>query len=122
MELIIGGASQGKLSYAKQKFATQSSDIASTLDSSAKIITDLHLIIRNLLENQEDAYSIILNYADSHPNIVFICNEVGAGLVPIDKFEREYRETVGEICCALAVRATKVHRIYCGIGFVIKDE
>ena len=37
--------------------------------------------------------------------LILICDEVGCGLVPVDAFEREYRETVGRICTALANRA-----------------
>ena len=51
---------------------------------------------------------------------IIICDETGCGLVPVDAFEREYRETAGRICTALAEHADEVYRVVCGIGMRIK--
>ena len=37
--------------------------------------------------------------------------EVGYGLVPVDAFERQYREAVGRICTNLAACADRVDRV-----------
>ena len=52
--------------------------------------------------------------------ILIVCDEVGCGLVPVDAFEREYREAAGRICTAFADRADRVDRVVCGIGMRIK--
>ncbi len=52
---------------------------------------------------------------------VVICNEVACGVVPIDRAERVARELTGRVCVALAEKAEKVVRIYCGIPTIIKE-
>ena len=57
-----------------------------------------------------------------NPQVVLVSDEVGYGIVPIDPFDRAYREAVGEVVVAeLAAYSTQVMRVVCGIGTVIKD-
>ena len=58
--------------------------------------------------------------ADENPDIVIVSDEIGYGIVPVDRFEREYREAVGRVCTELAVYADKVFRVVCGIGIKVK--
>lgn len=37
-------------------------------------------------------------------DLVIVCDEIGCGLVPVDAFEREYREAVGRIMTGLTKR------------------
>ena len=53
--------------------------------------------------------------------MILISEEVGYGIVPADAFGRQYREAVGRICTALAAGSSKVTRVVCGIGTVLKD-
>ena len=55
-----------------------------------------------------------------NPDAVIVSEEVGYGVVPVDAFEREYREAVGRICTKLAAGSRRVTRVICGIGTVIK--
>jgi len=103
MELVIGGVSQNKLEY-----------VINLYGADVNILDNLQDFIRESMD--EDTI-----YAMISPDCIVICDEVGCGLVPIDKSEREYRDMVGKICCKLAKDATKVHRVICGIGTVIKD-
>ena len=56
-----------------------------------------------------------------NPDIVLISNELGYGVVPVDAFDRKYREAVGRICTKMAAAAKRVVRVTCGIGTVIKN-
>ena len=58
---------------------------------------------------------------EKNPNVVLVSEEVGYGIVPADAFERRYRETVGRICTELAAGSSKVTRVVCGIGMVLKN-
>lgn len=49
-----------------------------------------------------------------------ISAEVGYGLVPIDAFERKYREAVGRVNCYLAGEAEQFYRVVCGEGERLK--
>lgn len=51
-----------------------------------------------------------------------IATEVGGGVVPPDRDEREARERAGRLSCLLAERADAVVRVFCGIPQVIRGE
>ena len=48
--------------------------------------------------------------------------ETGAGVVPVDRMERENREKAGRLACLLADRADTVVRMCCGIPEVLKGD
>ena len=110
MELYIGGYAQGKLSYVSEKH--QGQDIP--------IVNHLHLWVKQLIEEEKPAEEIVLDYYREHPDCIFICDEIGNGIVPMDQKEREYRERVGRLLITLAKEAKTVERIVCGIGQKIK--
>ena len=51
---------------------------------------------------------------------VIISDEIGNGIVPVDAFERDYRERTGRMLITLASQADEVVRVICGIGQKIK--
>ena len=53
---------------------------------------------------------------------IVIATELGGGLVPIERAEREKREAAGRLACLLAERANTVVRVCCGLGQVLKGE
>lgn len=63
----------------------------------------------------------LFNFIKQNPDLIFICDEVGNGIVPMEKSERDYRECVGRVLCILAKEADTVERIHCGIGQMIKN-
>lgn len=109
MIFIFGGAYAGKENYAKKTFG-----------DNKKIIRDLHILVKEIMQNGKNPYEEIERLAAENTDAVFISNEIGCGIVPAVKFEREWRETVGRINCMLAERAEKVIRVVCGIGVTIK--
>ena len=123
--LIIGGAYQGKLEYAK-KLYPQIQWADGEMDSFEKIqnatgIYHFEIYIKRILKNgKEDIKEILDQIFTKDIQKVIICNEVGYGLVPVDSFERYYREQVGRICTTLAKQADKVTRVVCGIGTELK--
>lgn len=102
MVLIVGGKSQGKSKFAVDNFPQM------------KLVDNLQDVIREKMDKAEVLEEI-------EDNAVVVCDEVGCGIVPVERQDREYRELVGEICCELAKRADKVYRVICGMGVVIKD-
>lgn len=54
------------------------------------------------------------------PDAIVVANEVGAGVVPIAKEERLFREAVGRALCIVAQESESVTRCVCGIGVRIK--
>lgn len=55
-----------------------------------------------------------------YPDCIIISDEIGNGIVPVDAFEREYRERTGRLLVELAGAAEEVVRVICGIGQKIK--
>lgn len=87
------------------------------------IINHLHLWVKDLLrEGMEEAVvqSTILSWVATHPNTILICDELGNGIVPLEKMDRIWREQTGRIMIELAKQAERVERILCGLGQRLK--
>ena len=90
------------------------------LNGNIVIINHLHQWIKNCMVSGGCPEDEIMSFLDCNEDCIIICDEIGNGIVPIDPFEREYRERTGRILVQLAMRAEEVERIICGIGQKIK--
>ena len=134
MKLIIGGYSQGKLNYTLRKIGekeyricdgTLLDDIKSDTEEADStntivIINHLHTFIKTSMQRGENTKESILDFITKYPDCILISDEIGNGIVPMDAFEREYREQTGRILIELAKEAEEVIRVICGIGQKIK--
>lgn len=114
MILITGGAYQGKGAFAKElktKRGTQADVV---------VIEHIHMLVAQILREGRDPYPEIEQMLETHPNAIITVNELGCGIVPMEAFERKWRETTGRLCCFLAERAEEVYRVTCGIAVRIK--
>ncbi len=125
MILITGGAFQGKLEAAKALFLEkgngkdplilEGAQIVSKQMQNADIIHQFHLWIRSLLKEEKDPYKMAEELLKANPHVILILDQMGCGIVPMDAFDRKYRETVGRIGCMLAKQAQEVYLLNCGI-------
>ena len=116
MVLIVGGAAQGKLAFARRELGvTVWSD---GIIDKENCLYNLHRALRD----QPEAETLLERWLTDHPDGVVICDEVGCGVVPVDPAQRARREQVGRLCCRLAKRAERVERIFCGLPMVLKGE
>ena len=115
MDLIVGGIAQGKREYCRRQYGAACFSAPGTLEG--RFVCGLETLIRR---EGEDALALVEAYLERVPDAVLICDEVGCGIVPLDREEREYRDRVGRICQRLAARAEHVVRVVCGIGEVLK--
>ena len=128
MESIIGGAYQGKKETAKRLFGLQEEEILDGASCGpektfqAKAVCNFHLLIRSMMEQKQDVdiYFETLKY--QNPDIILISNEIGYGIVPLDRFERDWREKTGRICCLAAQESRSVIRVLAGNPVYIKGE
>ncbi len=126
MKMVIGGAFQGKTDYASQKFNIAEEDWIDGHSCSkheilhAKGVHHFHEFIRRSLQNGDELESFADELIRKNPDIIIVTNELGCGVVPLDAFERTYRERDGRICGELAAFSDEVDRVICGIGTVIK--
>lgn len=121
--LIVGGAAQGKRERAERVYGAAPLDggtcgLSGAL--SAESLDRLHLLTRRLLEREIDPVEAVLDAVSGRESWLFVCDEVGSGIVPADPFERAWREQTGRLCCALAARADRVERVVCGIAAALK--
>ena len=129
MKLIIGGYAQGKLNYAVTKYnvaedhvfesVLPTSEEAEKLEGSI-IVSSLHKWIRKRIKEGGRPEEEISSFVKKNPDCIIICDEIGNGIVPMDPFERVYRERTGRIQVKLAADAEEVERVVCGIAQKIK--
>ena len=87
---------------------------------SCMAINEFHSFTRRWLL-EERTKEELLKILEKNENLqLLISDEIGYGLVPVDDFEREYREFHGRVMTELAERADCVERIVCGIPQRIK--
>lgn len=124
MKLIIGGAFQGKKAFAESlcpgvPFADGAECSAEDIFS-CKGIYHFHEYIRRRLAEGQDCLQLAQELIRRNPDLVVVTNELGCGVVPVDVFDREYRERTGRICTVLAEASDAVYRVICGVGLRIK--
>ena len=87
------------------------------------IINHLHLWVKDLLREgmeESEVQLTILSWVATHPNTILICDELGNGIVPLEKMERIWREQTGRLMIELAKQAERVEHILCGLGQRLK--
>ena len=120
MKLYIGGRENGQRERAARDCGAVPMPCTPEEAFSVLCIDAFHMTIRNLLENGGDAREFARKLLEKNPDAVIVCDEIGLGIVPLDGFERRWREETGRALCILAEGAERVIRVYCGIPQVIK--
>lgn len=126
MILVTGGCFQGKTAYACDTFGVDKEEAADGMTcsfaeiESTKLLYHFHEYIRRMMMEEKELD--LDRLMEVNPDLILVTNELGYGVVPIDKFDRAYREKTGRVCCQVALRAKEVHRVVCGIGTIIKSE
>ena len=132
MKLVIGGVFQGKTSYAKDTYHIQEGWIDGHSCGMEEIfscrgIHHFHEYAKrmlrdgSLLDLEHQAEGFAEKLFQRNPDIVIVSNELGCGVVPVDKEDRIWRELVGRLCTSLAERSDEVVRVMCGIGMKLKQ-
>lgn len=125
MMLVTGGCFQGKTQYACKTFGISKEEAADGAVCPmeelyrTKLLYHFHEYIRRMMKAGQE-FSVE-RLKQENPKVILVTNELGCGVVPVDQFDRAYREKTGRICCQIAREAVQVHRVVCGIGTVMKD-
>lgn len=126
--LVIGGANQGKRQWARERFPEYREvaieELVERLEQDKLepyqepvLINGFHQLMKQWLEQD---YRTKVEVLEKSSGWVIISDEIGNGIVPIEKQERTWREETGRMLCRLAKEAEEVYRIYCGIPTRIK--
>lgn len=146
MKLVIGGYAQGKLDFVLKKEERKGCRAEACPDEEKDaraavwdgelpdevqlreavsqekriVVNHFHEWVKTCLHRGEDPEEKIKDFLKQSPDSIIISDEIGNGIVPIDEFEREYRERTGRLLVMLAGHADEVVRVICGIGQKIK--
>ena len=132
MELVTGGACQGKLEYAKQTYGLADADIFECTedaepDFSKACLTHYERYVMRCLRGgtyplTEFGWHCSDDGCCRHtpePKVI-IMDDIFCGVVPADPELRAWREMCGRTLTALAQNAETVTRLFCGIPKKIK--
>ena len=125
MILIFGGAYQGKLDYALERFSANENKIyrCNSEDTSipdGKIIYEIDRWILALIQADANVTENINNLISANKDAIVICNDISCGIVPIDTVMRKWREETGRALAVLARQSDEVIRLFCGIPSKVK--
>ena len=114
MILVIGARSSGKRDYVLS-LGYGPEDIADGVLDDKPVLYNLQDLT---MPDPEGAPALFDRLIGKE---VVVCDEVGSGVIPMEKERRLGREATGRLCCRLAKEATRVVRLVCGIPTVIKE-
>ena len=119
MILIIGGAYQGKLDWAKAAFSLAPEDIftctGAEIDFSRRCVNGLEEFCYACVQQDIDPVAYVQAHQNDWSDSVLICNDLSSGVVPMDPVDRRWRHAAGQLCQYLAGQAKQVSRIFCGL-------
>lgn len=137
MHLIFGGAYQGKLDYAKERYQLKEEDIyfcgpgsalgmdgcgpVPEIDFTKKAIDGLEEFVLSCVSSGAEAKVYLEAHREEWKDSIFICTDISSGVVPCDKEQRAWREMVGRTLMYLGKEAEEVTRIFCGLPQKIKE-
>lgn len=141
MEFIIGGCFQGKSEFARRRYEKERACLLSEEEwfalaadgrrdtwekaYTAPVLEHLEAYIQRIAMKEGEGYSLvekkqrILAWLEEvfarNPKGMIVMDEVGCGVVPIQKEAREYRDLAGVAGQFVAGRADAVYRLLMGI-------
>jgi adenosyl cobinamide kinase/adenosyl cobinamide phosphate guanylyltransferase len=119
MVLIIGGAYQGKLAFAREAYALAEGDIFTCtdghIDFSRRCIDRLEEYVLACVREEKDPTAQFASAPEKWADSILICRDLSCGVVPISAEERAWRNETGCLCQFLAARADRVSRLFCGL-------
>ncbi len=124
MKLIIGGAYQGKLDFAKETFSLREEDVFTChdaeIDFSAKCIDKLEEFTYACTQNGTDPLDYMKAHKEQWQDSILICQDIFCGVVPLGADLRAWRQDTGLLCQYLSREAESVSRIFCGLEQKLK--
>ena len=95
MILIVGGEGAGKRAFARS-LGYRETDMADACLDDKPVIFHTERLVFARLDGVDELFNTLLQKE------VVICNEVGSGVIPVDRTERLGREATGRLCVLLA--------------------
>ena len=125
MDLIIGGAYQGKLDYAKKAFCVRGDEIYTCsedadIDFSRRCVDRIEEYTLWCVRSGADAVERFMADKDKWKDSILICQDIFCGVVPMGADMRAWRDMTGKLCAYLSSEAESVTRMFCGLPQKLK--
>ena len=128
MHIVFGGAYNGKRQHvlaqlANESYEEYSGEIPNEASKTVIISNFEQLVMKyRQIDELEVAKTITAQIIalSKQVKVICICNDIGRGIVPIDKDERFIRDACGRVYQALFKEAESIVRIWYGIAERIK--
>ena len=115
MILIIGGAYQGKLDFAREAFGIADEDVficgSGEIDFSRRCIYK----IEEFTYGHPDPIGYFRAHREQWQDSVLILQDIFSGVVPMGAENRAWRQKTGRLAQYLSREAAQVSRIFCGL-------
>lgn len=115
MILIIGGAYQGKLDFAKEAFGITDAEVytctSGEIDFSKRCIYKLE----DFTYEHQDPVAYFQANKELWQNSILILQDIFCGVVPMGAENRAWRQRTGRLAQYLSKEAAQVSRIFCGL-------
>lgn len=131
MILVVGGAWQGKGKVCRKLSGIEDRLYEARLADGRvdkpemalkkPYIEAFHLFLRQVIAQGDDPEAYTKRVLAASPKVISM-DEVGCGVVPMDRLDLEYREQAGQCGQILAAEAEQVYRVVCGIPSRIKPS
>ena len=147
MVIYTGGRDQGKTELVRKHYTTfyreyrrgdyfrMVSELRNLLDKNGGaddgyiLIDDFHLMVREMMDGvcelgdyrdmAEEMMGVLLD-VNLRERLIIISNELGSGVIPVDRFLDTWREICGRCMIRLAAAADEVYLVNLGIATRIK--
>lgn len=116
MELVLGGAWQGKLTWTAKTYGLESEDLCDLALCDPVPGKRCYYHLEALTRRHADCS----RFFPCFQNAIVIAREIGSGVVPLDAEMRAWRERHGSFLQKLAQESAHVTRIFCGLPEVLK--
>ena len=121
MTIYIGGAGHGQGLLCEKETGERPVPCTPETALTQPAVSDFHLLIRALLSDGGDAQAYARRLLAENPDVCLTCDEIGGGIIPLDGFERRWREELGRALGILAADGrTRVVRVWYGLGEDVK--
>ena len=115
MILIIGGAWQGKLDFARDTFDLTEADIFTCSPGKVDFSKRCIYKVEEFTWNHPDPVSYFREHREQWEDSILILRDVFCGVVPMEAETRAWRQRTGRLAQYLSKEATQVSRIFCGL-------
>lgn len=119
MHFIIGGAYQGKLTFAKETYGFVEKDIyhctKEAIDFSCPCVTHIEEFTYGCAQKKLDPVTYFEERKEEWKDSILICRDISGGVIPTDVKDRMWREAHGRLCQYLSREADKVSKLFCGL-------